>query len=52
MDPAELRSIADKIPAGYVGSVEDAASAALYFLSDEAGYVTGANLHVSGGWGI
>jgi len=26
--------------------------AVLYLLSEEAGYVNGANLHVSGGWGI
>jgi 3-oxoacyl-[acyl-carrier protein] reductase len=52
MDPAELRSMADKIPAGHVGSVDDAAAAALFFLSAEAAYVTGANLQVSGGWGI
>jgi 3-oxoacyl-[acyl-carrier protein] reductase len=52
MDPEELKSMARTIPAGYVGSTDDAASAALYFLSAEAAYVTGANLHVSGGWGI
>jgi 3-oxoacyl-[acyl-carrier protein] reductase len=52
MDPEELRSMAKTIPAGYVGSTDDAASAVLYFLSAEAAYVTGANLHVSGGWGI
>jgi 3-oxoacyl-[acyl-carrier protein] reductase len=52
MDPAELQSMAGKIPAGYVGSTDDAAGAALYLLSDEAAYVTGANIHVSGGWGL
>ena len=52
MDPEELKSMARTIPAGYVGSTDDAASAVLYFLSAEAAYVTGANLHVSGGWGI
>ena len=52
MDAAELQSMVKTIPAGYVGSTDDAASAALYFLSAEAAYVTGANLHVSGGWGI
>ena len=52
MDAAELQSMVKTIPAGYVGSTDDAASAALYFLSAEAAYVTGANLQVSGGWGI
>lgn len=52
MDAQELAAMAKSIPAGYVGTTDDAASAALYFLSEEAAYVTGANLQVSGGWGI
>jgi len=52
MDPQELAAMAKSIPAGHVGTTDDAASAALYFLSEEAAYVTGANLHVSGGWGL
>jgi len=52
MDPEELKSLAKNIPAGYVGAVSDAANAALYLLSDEAAYVTGTSLHVSGGWGV
>lgn len=52
MDAEELRSMAKAIPAGYVGSTDDAAGAVLYLLSDDAAYVTGANIHVSGGWGI
>jgi 3-oxoacyl-[acyl-carrier protein] reductase len=52
MDAEELKSMAKTIPAGYVGSTDDAAGAALYLLSEEAAYVTGANIHVSGGWGI
>lgn len=50
--PGELDGMAKKIPAGYIGQVEDTVQAVRYFLSDEAQYVTGANLHVSGGWGI
>jgi 3-oxoacyl-[acyl-carrier protein] reductase len=52
VDLAELAHMAKTIPAGNVGSVDDVVGAALYLLSDEASYVNGANLHVSGGWGI
>jgi 3-oxoacyl-[acyl-carrier protein] reductase len=48
----ELRTMAKNIPAGYVGSTADVASAALFLLSDEAAYITGANIHISGGWGL
>ena len=50
--PDELAGMAKKIPAGYIGGVQDAVQAVRYFLSDDARYVTGANLHLSGGWGI
>jgi 3-oxoacyl-[acyl-carrier protein] reductase len=50
--PAELAALRPRIPAGYVGSVEDAAAVARFLLSDDARYVTGTNIHVSGGWGL
>jgi len=50
--PEELDGMAKKIPAGYVGEVRDTISAVRYLLSDEARYVTGTNIHVSGGWGM
>ncbi|MAF65235.1 MAG: 3-oxoacyl-ACP reductase [Planctomycetes bacterium] len=50
--PEELEAMAGKIPAGYIGEVDDTVAATLFFLSDEARYVNGGNLHVSGGWGI
>lgn len=37
------------IPLGRMGRPEDIASAAVYLASDEAGWVTGATLHVNGG---
>ncbi|MED6335018.1 MAG: SDR family oxidoreductase [Planctomycetota bacterium] len=48
----ELEQMVGKIPAGYIGELDDAVAATLFFLSDEARYVNGSNLHVSGGWGI
>jgi 3-oxoacyl-[acyl-carrier protein] reductase len=49
---AELAGMVKKIPAGYVGELGDAVSAVRFLLSDDARYVTGTNLHLSGGWGI
>ncbi len=50
--PEELDGMAKNIPAGYIGEVKDTVSAVRYLLSDEARYVTGTNIHVSGGWGM
>jgi 3-oxoacyl-[acyl-carrier protein] reductase len=49
---AELDAMRPRIPAGYVGTVDDAVAAARFLLSDEARYINGSNLHLSGGWGI
>lgn len=38
-----------EIPAGAMGEPDDIAAATLYLASPEAGYVTGATLHVNGG---
>ncbi len=48
----ELGKMVKSIPAGYVGQTQDAVAAVLFLLSEEARYVTGANIQVSGGWGI
>lgn len=50
--PGELAGMAKKIPAGYVGEVKDTVAAVRFLLSEEARYITGSNIHVSGGWGI
>ncbi len=50
--PGELAGMAKRIPAGYIGSVDDAVGAVRYLLSDEARYVNGANIQLSGAWGI
>jgi len=41
--------ILTQIPAGRMGTPEEIAAAVLYLSSPEAGYVTGATLHVNGG---
>lgn len=48
-DPA---AILPRIPAGRLGTVDDAVHAVRFLLSDEAGYVNGTNIHVNGGWGV
>jgi 3-oxoacyl-[acyl-carrier protein] reductase len=44
-----MDQMASAIPAGRLGSVEDIGNAALFFATDEAGYVTGQTLVVDGG---
>jgi 3-oxoacyl-[acyl-carrier protein] reductase len=48
----ELAGIVKRIPAGYVGEVRDPVAAVRFLLSDDARYVNGTNIHVSGGWGV
>ncbi|MEK6562595.1 MAG: SDR family oxidoreductase [Candidatus Binatota bacterium] len=48
----ELAAMAKRIPAGYVGKLEDAVAVVRFLLSEEARYVNGANIHLSGAWGI
>lgn len=48
----EMETMAKRIPAGYVGNLDDAVSAVRFLLSDEARYINGANIHLSGALGI
>jgi 3-oxoacyl-[acyl-carrier protein] reductase len=50
--PEEMAAMAKRIPAGYVGSMDDAVAAVRFLLSDGARYINGANIHLSGAWGI
>jgi len=50
--PEELESMAKKIPAGYIGKTQDVVGLVRYLLSDDARYINGANVQVSGAWGI
>ncbi|ULA64526.1 MAG: 3-oxoacyl-(Acyl-carrier-protein) reductase [Nitrospira sp.] len=50
--PGELASMMKRIPAGYIGTVDDIVAAVRYLLSEDARYVNGANIQISGAWGI
>ncbi|MDK2742537.1 MAG: SDR family oxidoreductase [Nitrospira sp.] len=50
--PQELAAMTKRIPAGYIGTVEDTVAAVRYLLSEDARYVNGANIQISGAWGI
>lgn len=49
-DPAFRARMLGHVPLGRPGRVEEVAQAALFLASDEASYVTGAELHVDGGY--
>jgi 3-oxoacyl-[acyl-carrier protein] reductase len=46
---AQRGKLAEAIPLGRLGQPDDVAAAVAYLASDEAGWVTGATLHVNGG---
>ena len=48
----ELALSFKNIPAGYMGSPDDVVSAVCWLLSEDARYVNGANIQISGAWGI
>jgi 3-oxoacyl-[acyl-carrier protein] reductase len=52
MPQEEFAQLTKNIPAGYIGNPGDASSVVLYLLSEEARYVNGTNIHLSGAWGI
>jgi NAD(P)-dependent dehydrogenase (short-subunit alcohol dehydrogenase family) len=49
-DPAVLEAILKRVPMGRIGQPEEVANAVLFLASDEASYITGAELHVDGGY--
>jgi hypothetical protein len=49
-DPAAYQRLLDGIPMGRLGDADDIAHAAVYLASDEARYVTGAEIRVDGGY--
>lgn len=48
---ARQEAVQADIPAGRIGRIDDAVAAARFLLSEDASYINGANLTVSGGWG-
>jgi 3-oxoacyl-[acyl-carrier protein] reductase len=48
----DLEALLRRIPVGHLGHVDDVVAAARFLLSDDARYITGTNIHVSGGWGL
>ena len=46
---SQRSDLSSKIPLGRLGTPRDVASSVVYLASDEAGWVTGATLHVNGG---
>jgi 3-oxoacyl-[acyl-carrier protein] reductase len=49
LNEAQKAGILGAVPAGRMGEPAEIAAAVLYLASLEAGYVTGATLHVNGG---
>jgi 3-oxoacyl-[acyl-carrier protein] reductase len=49
MPEATRDALAGRIPLGRIGQPQDVAPAVIYLASDEAGWVTGATLHINGG---
>ena len=49
LNEAQRAGILTAVPAGRMGTPDEIAAAVLYLASAEAGYVTGATLHVNGG---
>jgi NAD(P)-dependent dehydrogenase (short-subunit alcohol dehydrogenase family) len=48
----DIASLDAKIPMHRIGKAQDLYSVIHFLLTSEAGYITGSNIHVSGGWGI
>lgn len=52
LQPGFTDRMVHHIPAGRIGQAEDVVGAVRFLLSDAAAYVNGADIQVSGGWGV
>lgn len=52
LTPERLNEISGRIPFGRLATPDDCAAAVVFFLSEDAGYVTGQTIHVDGGLGL
>ncbi|MBL8579924.1 MAG: SDR family oxidoreductase [Mesorhizobium sp.] len=50
MDDAAIAAMITQIPMGYMADPSDLAGTVLFLASDNASYITGATINVSGGW--
>jgi 3-oxoacyl-[acyl-carrier protein] reductase len=51
-DTEDMTAMIPRIPAGRLGTVDDAVRVVRWLVSDQADYVNGTNIHLSGGWGL
>ena len=49
-DPEKNRQFLSRLPVGRWGKVEEIGQLAVYLCSDGAGYMTGTDLVIDGGW--
>lgn len=49
-DPARNAEFTSRIPLGHWGKVEDVGKLALYLCSEDAGFITGTDILIDGGW--